>query len=154
MLGPAPDDRIQLTGSERRRLRRQCRQRTREHRFVQRRQIVLLAADGLNNTLISVRLGVCRDTVYRWRHRYAFFGEEGCRRDTELHRHARDPRRPRGDGAVAPNLSSAGYAGSVEGSRPRAPRVDPPASGRPTRPGLPPAPALDPVGGLSLRPTR
>lgn len=70
MRGPPPEDRIRITGSERRRLRRETQMRTNEYRFVLRRRIVLLAADGHGNTAIARLLSVTRDMVQRWRHRF------------------------------------------------------------------------------------
>ena len=89
MRGPQPEYRIRLTGSERRQLRRDCRKRTNEHRFVLRRQVVLLAADGHGNTEIARRLGVTCDMVQRWRHRFAVYREEGL---DEKPRSGRPPR--------------------------------------------------------------
>lgn len=47
------------------------------HRLVIRARIVLLAADGLPNCVIAARLGVCDDTVRKWRRRYCQQGLDG-----------------------------------------------------------------------------
>jgi len=47
------------------------------HRLVMRARIVLLAADGLPNCVIAARLGVCDDTVRKWRRRYCQQGLDG-----------------------------------------------------------------------------
>ena len=47
------------------------------HRLVMRARIVLLAADGLPNCVIAARLGVCDDTVRKWRRRYCQQGVDG-----------------------------------------------------------------------------
>lgn len=47
------------------------------HRLVMRARIVLLAADGLPNCVIAARLGVCDDTVRKWRRRYCHQGLDG-----------------------------------------------------------------------------
>ena len=47
------------------------------HRLVMRARIVLLAADGLPNCVIAARLGVCDDTVSKWRRRYCQRGLDG-----------------------------------------------------------------------------
>jgi transposase len=45
--------------------------------LAQRARIVLLAADGVSNTEIAVRVGVARQTVISWRERYAASGIKG-----------------------------------------------------------------------------
>ena len=47
------------------------------HRLVLRARIVLLAADGLPSCVIAARLGVCDDTVRKWRRRYCQRGPDG-----------------------------------------------------------------------------
>ena len=46
------------------------RRATAPFRLVQRARIVLLAADGLPGRAIAARLGICEDTVRKWRRRY------------------------------------------------------------------------------------
>ena len=46
-------------------------------RLVLRARIVLLAADGLPNSAIAARLGVCEDTARKWRRRYCEQGLGG-----------------------------------------------------------------------------
>lgn len=57
------DERLQLESWSRRRLSAQA--------LATRSRIVLLAAEGLNNTQITERLGVSRPTVTRWRTRFS-----------------------------------------------------------------------------------
>ena len=96
MRGPKPSDRFRLTGTQKRRLKRECRSRTAEARYVQRRRIVLLAAEGRDNCQIARLVGCDRETAIRWRHRYAVGGVEALvegprsgrpRRITSLERH-------------------------------------------------------------------
>jgi len=96
MRGPLPSDRFRLTGTQKRRLKRECRCRTMPARYVQRRRIVLLAAEGRDNTQIARLVGCDRETVIRWRHRFAVGGVEALveeprsgrpRRITSLERH-------------------------------------------------------------------
>jgi len=63
-------DVIVLTGTQRQQLDRLIRAGTSAQRLVCRARIVLLAADGQPNTVISVRVGVSVDTVRKWRHRW------------------------------------------------------------------------------------
>jgi transposase len=50
-----------------------------EHRDRQRARIVLAAAAGQTNPAIGVQVGVCVDTVRKWRHRFAVAGLEGLK---------------------------------------------------------------------------
>ena len=50
-------------------------------RLAQRAQIVLLAAQGLQNKLIANELGIGRVQVARWRERFLESGLEGIERD-------------------------------------------------------------------------
>ena len=54
---------------------------TRQHSFGQamalRARIVLLAADGMRNDAIALKLGTSNQTVGKWRHRFIKFGVEG-----------------------------------------------------------------------------
>ena len=62
---------IELSSEERARLEAWARRRTSAQALAQRSRIVLLAADGLNNTEIARRLGVHRPMVRKWRSRFA-----------------------------------------------------------------------------------
>ncbi|WP_180279696.1 helix-turn-helix domain-containing protein [Rhodococcus qingshengii] len=44
-----------------------------------RARIVLAAADGASNAVIAVQLGICVDTVRKWRMRFCCNGFEGLR---------------------------------------------------------------------------
>jgi transposase len=63
-------DRIDLNLSHQQRLRYLIRAGTTAQQLVARARIVLLAAAGWTNTLIAQHLGVCVDTVRKWRHRW------------------------------------------------------------------------------------
>ena len=85
---PHPATPIVLDGGQRSDLTALARSRTLPHQLVQRAQIVLACADGESGAAISRRLGVNKNTVVKWRKRYAEFGIEG------LHDELR-PGRPR-----------------------------------------------------------
>lgn len=72
---------IELTDEQRSELGRLARSRTSSVRLAQRAQIVLLAAQGLQNKDIAERLGVGRIQVARWRQRYLQLGLTGIERD-------------------------------------------------------------------------
>ena len=63
-------DRIALTNTQRRDLDRLVRAGRTEQRLALRAGIVLAAADGESNVQIAAALGVCDDTVRKWRHRW------------------------------------------------------------------------------------
>jgi len=63
-------DRIELNVSQQQRLRHLVRAGTTAQQLVARARIVLLAAAGWTNTTIAGRVGVCVDTVRKWRHRW------------------------------------------------------------------------------------
>jgi len=63
-------DRIELNLSEQQQLRHLIRAGTTAQQLAQRARIVLLAAAGWSNTKIAGRVGVCVDTVRKWRHRW------------------------------------------------------------------------------------
>ncbi|MDD4868870.1 MAG: helix-turn-helix domain-containing protein [Mycobacterium sp.] len=65
-----PADRITLTGSQRRQLRRLVRAGRTEQRLVTRANIVLAAAEGQPNAQIAAVQGMCEDTVRKWRRRW------------------------------------------------------------------------------------
>ena len=66
----SPADRITLTGSQRRALARLVRSGRTEQRLATRAAIVLAAAQGQPNAAIAASLGVCEDTVRKWRSRW------------------------------------------------------------------------------------
>jgi transposase len=72
---------IQLTQEQRKTLRRLVNGRRTEVRVVKRAQIVLAAAQGLENREIAEELGVTRETVGRWRSRFAEKSVEGILKD-------------------------------------------------------------------------
>lgn len=80
---------IVLADEERAELDRVVRSRLSSVRLSQRAQIVLLAADGMQNKEIAARLAVGRIQVARWRERYAQLRLAGIERD-----------RPRGSAPV------------------------------------------------------
>ena len=69
--------RLVLTGADRRELTRRARSERRPHREVQRAAIVLAAAEGTPNAVIARRLGICVDTVRKWRARFCARGLPG-----------------------------------------------------------------------------
>ena len=69
-MPPSSQDLIVLTGRQRQELHRLARAGRTQQRLVQRATIVLRAADGQPNTTIAVSLGICEDTVRKWRHRW------------------------------------------------------------------------------------
>lgn len=72
---------IELTDEERAELTKLVRSRLSSVRLAQRAHIVLLAADGMQNTDIANQLGVGRVQVSRWRKRYAQLRLAGIKRD-------------------------------------------------------------------------
>jgi len=72
---------IVLTKEERNALTKLVNSKLTSVRIVQRARIVLLSADGLQNTDIAEKLNVGRVQVSRWRNRYAEFGFAGIERD-------------------------------------------------------------------------
>ena len=69
-MSPTSTDRITLTGSQHRELTRMTRAGRTEQRLVTRAQIVLAAAAGESNAQIARWLGICEDTVRKWRRRW------------------------------------------------------------------------------------
>jgi transposase len=67
MISP---DQIVLTDPERRELFRLVRAGTTEQRLAERAAIVLAAGDGYPTARIAAWLGICQDTVRKWRHRW------------------------------------------------------------------------------------
>ncbi len=68
---------VELTDADRRMLTRRARSERAAHREVLRAQIVLAAADGASNAEVARRLGVCDDTVRKWRARFCSQGLPG-----------------------------------------------------------------------------
>ncbi|MCU1614424.1 MAG: family transposase [Frankiales bacterium] len=69
--------RVALCEQERRLLTRRSRAERVAHRDVLRARIVLAAADGEANAAIARRLGICEDTVRKWRARFCAEGLAG-----------------------------------------------------------------------------
>ncbi len=69
--------RVVLTDANRRELTARARSQRATHRDVQRAQIVLAAADEEANAAIARGLGVCVDTVRKWRARFCAEGPSG-----------------------------------------------------------------------------
>ena len=70
-------DHIVVCDGQRQVLLARARQSSGQHRDVLRARIVLAAADGASNAAIARMLGICDDTVRKWRHRFAQHGIEG-----------------------------------------------------------------------------
>jgi transposase len=62
--------RIELTREERRALEARARKYTSPYRDVIRAKLVLLAAEGLSNDVIAVRLDTPRQIISKWRKRF------------------------------------------------------------------------------------
>ena len=72
---------ISLTDEQQRELARLARSRRTSVRLAQRAQIVLLAAQGLQNKDVAEQLGIGRVQIARWRERYLECGLQGIERD-------------------------------------------------------------------------
>ena len=72
---------IELASGERDRLISIAQSRTVSVRLAERAAIVVLAADGVDNTAIGEMLGIDRVVVGRWRNRFAAAGFAGIERD-------------------------------------------------------------------------
>ena len=72
---------IELTDEQEGELMRLARSKRTSVRLAQRAQIVLLAAQGLQNKDIAQQLGIGRVQVARWRERYLEAGVQGIERD-------------------------------------------------------------------------
>jgi transposase len=72
---------ITLSQEDRATLERWSRARSTEARLIERARIVLLAAEGRENTEIAAELGITRITVGRWRARFAASGLAGIEKD-------------------------------------------------------------------------
>jgi len=68
---------VVLSAEERAALTARARSERRAHREVLRARIVLTAADGRSNAEIARRLGICIDTVRKWRARFCARGLSG-----------------------------------------------------------------------------
>jgi transposase len=68
---------IELSEEERVQLESWARRRSSAQALAQRSRVVLLAAEGLNNSEIAVRLGVHRPMVRKWRSRFAEYRVDG-----------------------------------------------------------------------------
>ena len=69
--------RVVLADQERRVLVKRARSERAAHRDVLRAQVILAAAEGASNAEIARRLGVCDDTVRKWRARFCACGLPG-----------------------------------------------------------------------------
>jgi transposase len=93
MAGRVTEHRVRLNRKPRKRLEILVRRRSPQHWMVQRAQIVLLSADGLEVHEIGARLSVDRQVVRRWVKRYLSEGFDGLRdrarsgRPPEIERH-------------------------------------------------------------------
>lgn len=72
---------IELNAAQRKTLERYSKGRSVAARLVERSQIILLAADGMENMQIASRIGVDRRTVSLWRQRFAEKGIAGIEKD-------------------------------------------------------------------------
>ena len=72
---------IELTSEQKDELTKSARSKRTSVRLAQRAQIVLLAAQGLQNKDIAAQLGIGRVQVARWRERYLEGGLQGIERD-------------------------------------------------------------------------
>ncbi len=72
---------IELSSDETQKLEKLARGRRTPVRLAQRSAIVLLAAEGNENKEIASQLGISRETVGRWRRRYAESGMAGIEKD-------------------------------------------------------------------------
>ena len=72
---------VELTDEQEVELKKLARSKRTSVRLAQRAQIVLLAAQGLQNKDIAAQLGIGRVQVSRWRERYLESGLQGIERD-------------------------------------------------------------------------
>lgn len=79
---------VELTAEQRRELQARARRYTLPYRDVVRAKIVLMAAEGLDNDEIAVRLDTRREIVSKWRKRFFEHGLAGLE---ELPRGGRPP---------------------------------------------------------------
>jgi transposase len=88
-MPPTSPDRVVLTDTQRGDLDRLVRAGRTEQRLALRAGIVLAAADGHSNARIAACLGICQDTVRKWRHRWCVAPGVSCLGDAQ-----RSGRRP------------------------------------------------------------
>jgi putative transposase len=91
MPGPTPPP-VQLTPAERHGLETLIRRHLAPQQIAVRARIILLAADGLNNSAIARTLGVDPDTVRLWRQRWRAFADIALEDLTVAERLADAPR--------------------------------------------------------------
>jgi transposase len=78
-MSVSSSDHIVLRDGQRRVLLARARQTSGQYRDVLRARIVLAAAGGASNAAIGRTLGVCDDTVRKWRRRFCQHGIDGLR---------------------------------------------------------------------------
>ena len=78
-MAMSSSDQVVLCDGQRRLLWARAGRVSGEHRDVLRARIVLAAADGASNAAIGRALGVCDDTVRKWRRRFCRHGIDGLR---------------------------------------------------------------------------
>lgn len=72
---------IELCDAQRQQLQQWARGRSTPYRLVKRAEIILLAADGLQDQQIALKVGTDRHTVARWRKRFLDKGALGLAKD-------------------------------------------------------------------------
>lgn len=72
-----PKAELKLTEKQREQLKAFAVSRSLPHSLVTRAHIVLMAADGMNNTIIAERVNLTPPTVGKWRRRFIQYGLEG-----------------------------------------------------------------------------
>lgn len=82
---------IELNDAQRQQLQQWARGRSIAYRLVKRAEIILLAADGLQDMQIASKVGTDRHTVARWRERFLDKGVQGLVKDAP--REGRKPSR-------------------------------------------------------------
>src|SRR6476660_3063738 len=85
-MPPTSPDRVVLTDTQRGDLHRLVRAGRTDQRLALRAGIVLAAADGHSNTRIAAGLGICQDTVRKWRHRWCVAPGVSCLGDAQRSR--------------------------------------------------------------------
>jgi len=72
---------VELNAEQRETLERLARSRSLPARLVERARIVLLAADGLENQQIALRMGITPEKAARWRKRFLAGGIAALEKD-------------------------------------------------------------------------